>query len=306
MPQGGLLGPPADLVDHHVGQPDGMKVVHHHGGVAEWCDQGAGIAAPGVQGHRSHPGQPASRLGAEPAVHRGPGPVGHQVQQSSVLQVDQPGDPSGGRDPGRLEEAGLVQPQRGHTVQPRGVIHQRSAVLVDGAHDGRPANPQVTGDRGDRVGVLADPPTRLGPGPLGQHRPGADRGRAFGPGPYPTGRLTTAPDPLAPGQHDRPAADRQVAHPDRAAAVELGPHPAALTADHRGRGLDLELPLTGRDPRDQDLKAVQAEQRRPGRTTVLTHLGPPLAGRQTSARYARPQVPFGSPTAPSAAPHHAS
>jgi hypothetical protein len=26
----------------------------------------------------------------------------------------------------------------------------------------------------------------------------------------------------------------------------------------------------------------------------LTHLGPPLAGRQTSASYARPQVPFGS------------
>src|SRR5215216_1389933 len=31
--------------------------------------------------------------------------------------------------------------------------------------------------RGDRVGVLADPSARLGPGPLGQHRPGEDRGR---------------------------------------------------------------------------------------------------------------------------------
>jgi hypothetical protein len=27
---------------------------------------------------------------------------------------------------------------------------------------------------------------------------------------------------------------------------------------------------------------------------VLTHLGPPSCRRQTSARYARPQVPFGS------------
>jgi hypothetical protein len=43
MPEGGLLGPPADLVEHRVGQPDGMKVVHHPG-VAERCDQGAGIA----------------------------------------------------------------------------------------------------------------------------------------------------------------------------------------------------------------------------------------------------------------------
>jgi hypothetical protein len=35
MPEGGLLGPPADLVDHRIGQPDGVEVAHHHGGVAE-------------------------------------------------------------------------------------------------------------------------------------------------------------------------------------------------------------------------------------------------------------------------------
>jgi hypothetical protein len=44
--------------------------------------------------------------------------------------------------------------------------------------------------------------------------------------------------------------------------VELGPHSAALTADYGGGGLDLELPLTGRDLRGEDLKAVQAEQPR--------------------------------------------
>src|SRR4029450_9920321 len=53
----------------------------------------------------------------------------------------------------------------------------------------------------------------------------------------------------------------------------------------------------------EDLKAVQAEQRRPKRTTVLTHLGPPLAGRHTSASYARSQVcPEAVSTSPSAAP----
>jgi hypothetical protein len=40
------------------------------------------------------------------------------------------------------------------------------------------------------------------------------------------------------------------------------------------------------------LEAVQVQQRRPGRTTLLTHLGLLLAGRQTSARYARSQVLF--------------
>jgi hypothetical protein len=108
MPEGGLLGPAADLVDHGIGQPDGMKVVHHHPGVAQRGDQGAGIPAPGVQRDRSHPGQPTSRLGAEPAADRGPGAVGHHIQQPTALQVDQAGHPSGGREPGGLEEAGLV------------------------------------------------------------------------------------------------------------------------------------------------------------------------------------------------------
>jgi hypothetical protein len=60
MPEGGLLGPPADLVDHRVGQPDGMKVVHDHPGVAQWGDQGAGVPAPGVQRDHGDLGQPVA------------------------------------------------------------------------------------------------------------------------------------------------------------------------------------------------------------------------------------------------------
>jgi hypothetical protein len=74
--------------------------------------------------------------------------------------------------------------------------------------------------------------------------------------------------------------------------MELGPHPTTLTADHGGRGLNLELPLAAYDPRGEDLEAIQAEQ--PGRrgTTVLTHLGPPSCRRHASASYARSQVLF--------------
>jgi hypothetical protein len=64
-----------------------------------------------------------------PSLHRSPGAVGHQVQQPAALQVHEPRDPLGGRVTGRLEEVGLVQAERDHT----------------------------------RVGVLADPPTGLGP-----------------------------------------------------------------------------------------------------------------------------------------------
>jgi hypothetical protein len=258
--EGDLLHTAPSLVDHRVGQPDGVEVVHHHGRMAKRGHQGAGIPTPGVQRDRADPGQPVIRSGTKPAGHRSPGAVGHQVQQPAPLQVDQTGDPPGGFGPGRLEEAGLIQPQHGHSVQASGVLHQRSAVLVHRPHHGRPANAEITSDRGDRVGVLADPPAGLGAGPLGQHRPRSNPSRPLGPGADPAGRLSTAPEPLAPGQHHWTAADRQVTHPDRAAAVELGPHPAADAADHGGRGLDNQLPFAAYHLGGEDLEAVQAEQ----------------------------------------------
>jgi hypothetical protein len=48
--------------------------------------------------------------------------------------------------------------------------------------------------------------------------------------------------------------------PDRAAAVELGPHPAAVAADHGGRGLHGDLPFAAYHLGGDDLEAVQAEQ----------------------------------------------
>jgi hypothetical protein len=56
----GLLGPPADLVDHRVGQPDGVEVVHHHPGMSKRSYQRAGIAAPGIQRHRIDLSQPVA------------------------------------------------------------------------------------------------------------------------------------------------------------------------------------------------------------------------------------------------------
>jgi len=71
----GLLGPPAGLVDHRVGQLDGVEVVHDHPGVAKRGDQGAGIAAPGVQ--RDRP-QPARTADARPASRSRPGWCGQR------------------------------------------------------------------------------------------------------------------------------------------------------------------------------------------------------------------------------------
>ena len=75
MPKGGLLGASPDLVDHRVGQPDGMEVVHHHGRMTEWGHQGAGVPAQRVQGDRGDAGQLVPRPGTKPAG-RDPGRPG--------------------------------------------------------------------------------------------------------------------------------------------------------------------------------------------------------------------------------------
>jgi hypothetical protein len=80
VPERGLLGPSADLVDHRVGQPDGVEVVDHDGGVPKRDEQRAGIPAPWIQRDRGDVRQPVAGPDAEPAVHRSSGAIGHQVQ----------------------------------------------------------------------------------------------------------------------------------------------------------------------------------------------------------------------------------
>jgi hypothetical protein len=252
-----------------------MKVVHHHGRMPKRCHQRAGIPTPGVQRDRRHPGQPTSRPGTEPAVHRGPAAVGHHIQQPTTLQAHQPRDPSGGRLAGGLEEAGLVQAEGCHSLQPRSVIHQRAAVLSHGPHHGRPADPQVTSDRSVSTA----------------------RGRIAA---HCSVQVRT-PQAGSPQRHTRL---RQASTTGRPPNGGRGPGPCA------GRGAQLasrspdsrpSWPWSGPQaathrlpPAREDLKAVQAQQRRPRRTTVLTHLGPPLAGRKTSASYARPRCRSGT------------
>jgi len=60
MAQGGLLHATTDLIDHRVGQPDGVEVVHHHPGMPKRGHQRVRIATPGVQRDRADLGQPVS------------------------------------------------------------------------------------------------------------------------------------------------------------------------------------------------------------------------------------------------------
>jgi hypothetical protein len=66
-------------------------------------------------------------------------------------------------------------------------------------HHGRPANAEVTSDRGHRVGRPCRPADRPERGLVGLAPPWDGSGPPAGPGAYPAGWRTTAPDPLAPG-----------------------------------------------------------------------------------------------------------
>lgn len=71
--------------------PGWPEAVHHHGAIGKRCDQGAGIAGPGIQRDRGDVGQPATRPNTKPAVHRGALAGSFTTSSSSAaLQVDQP------------------------------------------------------------------------------------------------------------------------------------------------------------------------------------------------------------------------
>jgi hypothetical protein len=252
---------------------------------------------------------PASRAaGPEASRHGGPGAVGHQVQQPAALQVDQTGDPSGRRRRGCPKNARLVQAEGRPPLQTSSAVHQRGAVVSHRLHHGRPANPEVTRDRGHGVGVLADPPTVLSAGPPGPAPPWNGSGPPARSRCAPAGWLTTAPDPLAQASTTGRPPTEQVAHPDRTAAVELGPYPRPLHPTAVAVVWTASRHSPPATAGGEDLEAVQAEQ--PGRRHTPV-VGP--AGASCLADVTHPQAMRGlrccsgrSYIAGSSTPPHAS
>ena len=238
--------------------PDGVDVVHHHGGMAERRDQRAGIPAPGIQRGRADLGQPVARPGLKPAVTAA-------LVRSATRSSSWPRSRSTRPVIHRVGAVGLPEerssrPSRGPPpLQTSSAIPQRVPWPATARITVAQPTPRSRATAATAWVFLADPPTGLSAGSLGQHRPGTDRGRPLGPGAYPAGWRTTAPDPLAPGQHTGRPPTEQVAHPDRTAAVELGPRPSAPAPDRGGCGLDGEPPLAACDHRRRGPRS------RPGR-----------------------------------------
>jgi hypothetical protein len=288
--------------------PDGVEVVPHHGGMAERRDQRAGVPVPRVQRGRADLGQPVARPGLKPAVHGG-------LVRSATTSSSRPRSRSTRPVIHRVGAVGLPEERSsrpGRRPPPPPDEQRRPPAGRRGPHrphHGRPANPEVTRDRGHGVGVLADPPTGLGAGSLGQHRPGTDRGRPLGPGADPACWLTTAPDPpLAPGSTtgQPPLGRSRTRTVRRPWSSARAPRPLKSTAVAVVWTASRHWPpaTTG----GEDLEAVQAEQPGRRRTPVV---GP--AGASCLADVTHPQAMRGprccsgrSYIAGSSTPPHAS
>ena len=132
------------------------------------------LPAPRVQRGAADLGQPVARPGLKPAVHDG-------LVRSATRSSSRPRSRSTRPVIHRVGAVGvtrrtLVSSKPKAATPSRRPASSTSGLLWSPPPAPRsPANAEVTSDRGHRVGVLADPPTGLSAGSLGQHRPGTDR-----------------------------------------------------------------------------------------------------------------------------------
>ena len=71
VPETGLPGAGADLVERGVGQTDDVEVIDHQAGLGQPGAHRGGIGLRGVDHHVVDRSQPTGGLGAEPGGHRG-------------------------------------------------------------------------------------------------------------------------------------------------------------------------------------------------------------------------------------------
>ncbi len=207
-----------------------MEVIDHQPGPRQaGCDTG-GIAPIGIDGHGGDARQPGRRLGLQPGRNRCCCSAFDHVDEPMAVQVDEPGDHQGRMLGGGSKERGLVQAEGGRSAEAGQVVHPRGAVVDYRCHGRVPADAEFSGHLGDRVTILADLSADLGSGSLGERRTRAEVIGVLAEADHRTVWLRTAPDPLAPHQHDRPNGHRQISDLHHPPAVAHGPSPARRAA----------------------------------------------------------------------------
>lgn len=120
------------------------------------------------------------------------------------------------------------------------VGEQPGSGVLDRPHHRVPADPELACHGRDRTAELADLPGRLGPGPLGQHRPRQDVRVLLAPRPA---AVTAAPLPLVPDQPGGLRPDRKVTDLGDVPPTRDGPLPALDAGVEVSDGLDEHVPL---------------------------------------------------------------
>lgn len=213
-----------------------MEGVEHPHRVGQLGAQRGRVATERIKRREADAGPPRVLPVADPARVGTAGAARHDIEQPGGPtrgQVDDAGDVLRRAGGGGPQPRGLIHAEPHHAGEPVRVVDERGAVLTDRAHHGAPAHPQLQPQVLHGVAVLAEPPDRPHPGPLGQRRLRPDRLGPLAPGPPVAPRLLAAPDPLAPHQRHRTPAAGNVAHHVLASAVRYRHHATALAAAHR-------------------------------------------------------------------------
>src|ERR1019366_5716069 len=101
------------------------------------------------------------------------------------------------------------------------VVHERSAVSLDGMHDCPPAHSELVGDPGDRPGQLAHLAAGLDTGTAGEPRSRGHVDGALGPGLGGALELSAPPAPLGPDKACRSPEAGKVAYGHAATTPQL-------------------------------------------------------------------------------------
>ena len=306
--QGVLLDAAADLVEDLGAELDDVERVQHRDRVWQLVADGVGIPAERVQRGVLHGrGEPLG-LGGQPPRVGGPRPARDHVQQpgthASVLVTSQIDHAGHGPVPAVVRGLPdvLIDAQRHHSAQPAGVCQPPHGFDLDRVPGRVPVHPKVAGQRRDRGVVMGQ---RVGGPP---DRPGRELGprldQRVGLGEHPdrASGVRAAPDPLAPGDHDRAPERRGVVRAVDPPPVADRDHPAGPAAGRELIGLDRHhQPAAGVVAHVDHVQAGGIEHLisagAPGRTdaaSTLRHVG--VSGRTVA--WSLPILEAPTPTSP--------
>jgi len=278
VPEGLVLDPPADLVEHPVGDANHMERVGHRLGVGEVRGEPRTVGVGQVESDDLHPPAPANRTLGTPSSQLEGASSLEEVEHPAPVEVDQDGRVDGGVGGVGRQIGVLVDPEGAHRAHPAAVVDKRGPVEADRRPGGVPGHAVLDGDRGHRAAALADLAGHLGTGAHREHLAGGDAFDLLGPGLLDAAAAPTAPATLSDHQPARPSEAVQVPQLHLDAVLGLGPPAARRTRRLRSSGLGPDDDFARTFFHREHLQPGKAEHLLRQPDTVVHRQGPPSFG----------------------------